>query len=168
MWRLVHDPLPPKVCSVLNPVAIYANNEISLHDVEVYGFDYDYMLAQYSDSLHPGIFSTTHDILIEPYKYPHSIHKYDYNPSFAIHGLHYDIQKTLLMNIDAFHHVQLEMTYRDLQPVPDEVNRTVWGLPAHPTVPDEQFCGKGPSIKQLTVISLLETALITSWATAWS
>ncbi|XP_069874694.1 5'-nucleotidase domain-containing protein 2 isoform X2 [Dipodomys merriami] len=93
MRRLVHDLLPPEVCSLLNPAAIYANNEISLRDVEVYGFDYDYTLAQYADALHPEIFSAARDILIEHYKYPEGIRKYEYNPSFAIRGLHYDIQK---------------------------------------------------------------------------
>lgn len=62
------DLLPPEVCSLLNPAAIYANNEISLSDVEVYGFDYDYTLAQYADALHPEIFSAARDILIEHYK----------------------------------------------------------------------------------------------------
>lgn len=66
--HLLLDLLPPEVCSLLNPAAIYANNEISLHDVEVYGFDYDYTLAQYADSLHPEIFSAARDILIEHYK----------------------------------------------------------------------------------------------------
>lgn len=28
-----------------------------------------------------------------PPQYPEGIRKYDYNPSFAIRGLHYDIQK---------------------------------------------------------------------------
>lgn len=62
------DLLPPEVCSLLNPAAIYANNEISLRDVEVYGFDYDYTLAQYADALHPEIFTAARDILIEHYK----------------------------------------------------------------------------------------------------
>lgn len=62
------DLLPPEVCSLLNPAAIYANNEISLRDVEVYGFDYDYTLAQYADALHPEIFGAARDILIEHYK----------------------------------------------------------------------------------------------------
>lgn len=68
MRLLPLDLLPPEVCSLLNPAAIYANNEISLHDVEVYGFDYDYTLAQYADALHPEIFSAARDILIEHYK----------------------------------------------------------------------------------------------------
>ncbi|KAK1339736.1 hypothetical protein QTO34_018292 [Cnephaeus nilssonii] len=99
--------VPGALKHLLNPAAIYANNEIRLHDVEAYGFNYDYTMTQYADSLHPEVFSAAWDILIEHYKYPEGIRKCDYNPSFAIRGLHYDIQKSLLMKIDPFHYVQL-------------------------------------------------------------
>uniref|UniRef100_A0A8C3X118 5'-nucleotidase domain containing 2 n=1 Tax=Catagonus wagneri TaxID=51154 RepID=A0A8C3X118_9CETA len=162
MRRLVHDLLPPEVCSLLNPAAIYANNEISLRDVEVYGFDYDYTLAQYADTLHPEIFSAARDILIEHYKYPEGIRKYDYDPSFAIRGLHYDIQKSLLMKIDAFHYVQLGTAYRGLQPVPDEEVIDLYGGTQHiPLYQMSGFYGKGPSIKQfMDIFSLPEMALL--------
>ncbi|EHH26653.1 hypothetical protein EGK_16677 [Macaca mulatta] len=147
---------------LLNPAAIYANNEISLRDVEVYGFDYDYTLAQYADALHPEIFSAARDILIEHYKYPEGIRKYDYNPSFAIRGLHYDIQKSLLMKIDAFHYVQLGTAYRGLQPVPDEEVIELYGGTQHiPLYQMSGFYGKGPSIKQfMDIFSLPEMALL--------
>nr|XP_030723256.1 5'-nucleotidase domain-containing protein 2 isoform X1 [Globicephala melas] len=156
------DLLPPEVCSLLNPAAIYANNEISLRDVEVYGFDYDYTLAQYADTLHPEIFTAARDILIEHYKYPEGIRKYDYNPSFAIRGLHYDIQKSLLMKIDAFHYVQLGTAYRGLQPVPDEEVIDLYGGTQHiPLYQMSGFYGKGPSIKQfMDIFSLPEMALL--------
>ncbi|KAL4675574.1 hypothetical protein H8959_009719 [Pygathrix nigripes] len=148
MRRLVHDLLPPEVCSLLNPAAIYANNEISLRDVEVYGFDY-YTLAQYADALHHEIFSAARDILMEHY-------------NFAIRGLHYDIQKSLLMKIDAFHYVQLGTAYRGLQPVPDEEVIELYGGTQHiPLYQMSGFYGKDPSIKQfMDIFSLLEMALL--------
>lgn len=35
-------------------------------------------------------------------------------------GLHYDIEKGLLLKVDSFHQVQLGCVYRGLTPVPDE------------------------------------------------
>lgn len=55
---------PSEICCLLNPEAIYANNEIILPDVEVHGLEYHYVLAQYTDVLHSKIFSATCDVLI--------------------------------------------------------------------------------------------------------
>ncbi|XP_073208547.1 5'-nucleotidase domain-containing protein 2 isoform X2 [Lepidochelys kempii] len=164
MKKLVYDLLPPGVCNLLNPAAIYANNEISLRDVEIYGFDYDYTLAQYSNLLHSMIFNTARDILIEQYKYPEGLKKYDYLPGFAIRGLHYDVQKSLLMKIDAFHYVQLGTAYRGLKPVPDEEVIELYGGTQHiPLYQMSDFYGKGPSIKQfMDIFSLPEMTLLSS------
>uniref|UniRef100_A0A4W5NGS6 5'-nucleotidase domain containing 2 n=1 Tax=Hucho hucho TaxID=62062 RepID=A0A4W5NGS6_9TELE len=98
------DLIPPGVCNLLNPSTIYANNEVDLDEVEIYGFDYDYTLALYSNALDTMIYNTARDFLVKHYK---GISKYDYIPNFAARGLHYDIQKGLLMKIDAFHYIQL-------------------------------------------------------------
>lgn len=37
---------------------------MSLQDIEIYGFDYDYTLAFYSSHLHTLIFNVARDILI--------------------------------------------------------------------------------------------------------
>ncbi|VFV26824.1 Hypothetical predicted protein [Lynx pardinus] len=54
---------PSEICCLLNPEAIYANNEIILPHVEVHGLEYHYVLAQYTDVLHSKIFSATCDTL---------------------------------------------------------------------------------------------------------
>nr|XP_057932079.1 5'-nucleotidase domain-containing protein 3 isoform X2 [Doryrhamphus excisus]XP_057932080.1 5'-nucleotidase domain-containing protein 3 isoform X2 [Doryrhamphus excisus]XP_057932081.1 5'-nucleotidase domain-containing protein 3 isoform X2 [Doryrhamphus excisus] len=93
---------------------------MSLRDIEIYGFDYDYTLAFYSSHLHTLIFNIARDILITKHRYPEGIKNYEYIPDFAVRGLHYDVQKALLMKIDAFHYIQLGTVYRGLHAVPDE------------------------------------------------
>lgn len=116
------DLIPPGACKSLNSSVIYANNEVNLAEVDIYGFDYDYTLAQYSNALNTLIYNTARDFLVEHFKvcltsrikyggslwsfshscfvlfalqYPEEIKKYDYLPNFAVRGLHYDIQKVL-------------------------------------------------------------------------
>lgn len=45
-------------------MTVFANNEVSLDDIEVYGFDYDYTLACYNDALHHLIYKQALDNLI--------------------------------------------------------------------------------------------------------
>ncbi|KAL7884262.1 hypothetical protein AOLI_G00070320 [Acnodon oligacanthus] len=162
MKRLVHDLIPPGVCNLLNSSTIYANNEVSLSEVDIYGFDYDYTLALYSNALDAMIYTTARDFLIEHFKYPQAICKYDYLPNFAARGLHYDIQKGLLMKIDAFHYIQLGTVYRGLNPVPDEeVLRLYDGTHHVPLNQVSGFYGKGPNVKQfMDVFSLPEMTLL--------
>lgn len=62
------DIIPPGVCNQLNPATIYANNEVHLDKVDIYGFDYDYTLALYSNALDAMIYNKARDFLIEHYK----------------------------------------------------------------------------------------------------
>lgn len=60
--------IPPGACNLLNPATIYANNEVNLAEVDIYGFDYDYTLALYSNALNTLIYNTARSFLIEHYK----------------------------------------------------------------------------------------------------
>ena len=53
---------------VVDEKAVFANNELSLRDVCVYGFDYDYTLAHYTEELNNVIYQMSLNRLIDDYK----------------------------------------------------------------------------------------------------
>lgn len=56
--------LPKDVSST----GVFSCNELDLSEVKVYGFDYDYTLACYKQSLHYLLYNLGRDMLIEKYK----------------------------------------------------------------------------------------------------
>ena len=52
----------------MHPQAIFANNEMSLSDIEVIGFDYDYTLASYTPLLHRLLFDLGKGVLVNQLK----------------------------------------------------------------------------------------------------
>ncbi|MGH0134450.1 UNVERIFIED_CONTAM: hypothetical protein FKN15_013538 [Acipenser sinensis] len=137
MKRLVHDLLPPGVCNLLNPSTIYANNEVNLHEVDIYGFDYDYTLALYSNALHSMIYDTARDFLIESFKVG-QFKRGDAEPLFCLS--------------------------LGLKPVPDDEVIELYGGTHH--IPLHQvsgFYGKGPKMKQfMDIFSIPEMTLLAS------
>ncbi|XP_078530976.1 5'-nucleotidase domain-containing protein 3 isoform X1 [Lissotriton helveticus] len=162
--KVTDDLVPSILGNLLNPDAIFSNNEMSLSDIEVYGFDYDYTLAFYSKDLHTLIFNTARDLLIDEHKYPEELRKYEYNPHFAIRGLHYDVHKALLMKIDAFHYIQLGTVYKGLKVVPDEQVIEMYEGSHVPLEQMSDFYGKsseGNTMKQfMDIFSLPEMTLL--------
>ncbi|KAF5904032.1 5'-nucleotidase domain-containing protein 3, partial [Clarias magur] len=148
----------------VNPDTIFANNEMSLQDTEIYGFDYDYTLAFYSSHLHTLIFNVARDILIQQHRYPEGLKNYNYIPDFVVRGLHYDVQKALLMKIDAFHYIQLGTVYRGLHPVPDKEVIAMYEGSHVPLEIMSDFYGKsshGHTMKQfMDIFSLPEMTLL--------
>ncbi|XP_061899054.1 5'-nucleotidase domain-containing protein 3 [Entelurus aequoreus] len=162
--KYTQDVLPSITGTPVNPDTIFANNEMSLRDIEIYGFDYDYTLAFYSSHLHTLIFNIARDILITKHRYPESLRNYEYIPNFAVRGLHYDVQKALLMKIDAFHYIQQGTVYRGLHPVPDEEVIAMYEGCHVPLEIMSDFYGKsshGHSMKQfMDIFSLPEMTLL--------
>ncbi|CAL8261302.1 unnamed protein product [Merluccius merluccius] len=171
LWAVYNDTrkktedLIPEICkNAVNPDTIFANNEMSLGDIEIYGFDYDYTLAFYSSQLHTLIFNIARDLLIAEHRYPEGLREYEYVPNFAVRGLHYDVQKALLMKIDAFHYIQLGTVYRGLHPVPDEEVIAMYDGCHVPLENMSDFYGKsshGYTLKQfMDIFSLPEMTLL--------
>ncbi|KAF7994386.1 hypothetical protein HCN44_003858 [Aphidius gifuensis] len=104
----------------VNSKGVFACNELDLKEVQVYGFDYDYTLACYKPSLDYLLYNLGRDMLIKKYKYPEGIAELEYRDDFAVRGLHYDIEKGLLLKLDSFLQIQLGTVYRGLHPVPNE------------------------------------------------
>nr|XP_020441182.1 5'-nucleotidase domain-containing protein 3 [Monopterus albus] len=162
--RQTEDLIQVITANAVNPDTIFANNEMSLRDIEIYGFDYDYTLAFYSSHLHTLIFNIARDILIADHRYPEGLRTYEYIPNFAVRGLHYDVQKALLMKIDAFHYIQLGTVYRGLHPVPDEEVIAMYEGCHVPLENMSDFYGKsshGHNMKQfMDIFSLPEMTLL--------
>ncbi|XP_012943195.1 5'-nucleotidase domain-containing protein 3 [Aplysia californica] len=143
-----------------NPEAIFANNELSLSQVEVYGFDYDYTLATYTPDLHKLIFSLGKEALVNRLKYPGEILQLEYDSDFAVRGLHYDVRKGLLMKIDQFHNIQLGTVYRGLSPVADEEVKALYEGTHIPVENMNTFYGSGRMHQMVDLFALPEVTLI--------
>ncbi|KAI9274461.1 5' nucleotidase family-domain-containing protein [Phascolomyces articulosus] len=110
---------------VTRPDEVFINNELNLKYIDVYGFDYDYTLANYTDNLSRTIYSILRDLLVELLRYPKEIKDLEFDPTFAIRGLHYDINKGWLMKIDSYANIQLNTVHTGRERVsdPEEVIR---------------------------------------------
>ena len=51
-----------------DPCAVYANNELNLDEIDIYGFDYDYTLMNYKRALHLLIYKLGVSKLIDEHK----------------------------------------------------------------------------------------------------
>ncbi len=94
----------------------------------MYGFDYDYTLAYYNDSLYNLIFDLARDALILNHKYPEGLRQCKYLPQFPIRGLHMDKRRGWLMKVDSYHNIQLGTVFNGMYAVSnDEVIRSYGG-----------------------------------------
>jgi hypothetical protein len=74
--------LPLEIEPIANKFGVFANNEICLSDIKVYGFDYDYTLASYKDDLHHVLYDLGKEALIEKYKVTISTIENKYSKKF--------------------------------------------------------------------------------------
>ncbi|EGC28492.1 hypothetical protein DICPUDRAFT_160087 [Dictyostelium purpureum] len=89
----------------LDPQDVFVNGELKLAEVDVFGFDYDYTLANYSDQVQHLIYDLATSYLVDEQNYPAELKNLKYD-SFAIRGLHFDMNHGLLMKLDFLNNIQ--------------------------------------------------------------
>lgn len=149
-------PAPPS----MNPKAVYCNNELHMSEIEACGFDYDYTLAIYKKPVNTMIYELALRLLIENFKYPAAIFEMDYDPTFAIRGLHYDVARGLILKLDAFSHIQLGTVYRGKYQLSNEEIIEKYGGIYVPLRPVEEERGFGSMRQLMDFFSLPELGLL--------
>lgn len=99
--------------SSINPYdSVYVNNYVNLQQVQVVGFDLDYTLATYSDSLQELIYKLAMDILVSSFGFPSCLKDVPHASSYAIRGLSVDMQHGLLCKLSHLQRVAVNATYK--------------------------------------------------------
>jgi len=128
---------------LVNPEDVFANNQMNLNDIHVYGFDYDYTLAHYK----PGkvehfIYKEALHTLVDQLRYPKGLLDLEYDENFVIRGLHYDIENELLMKLDSYsivnkvgvYHGRQLLTQKKIDRFYRSRNIPVWKLEQSPNL----------------------------------
>ncbi|KYQ91223.1 5'-nucleotidase [Tieghemostelium lacteum] len=111
----------------LDPQDVFINSELRLGEIEVYGFDYDYTLANYSDQVQHVIYELAVAYLVDELKYPAQVKEMKFDPNFAIRGLHYDINNGFLMKLDYLNNIQAGSIYHGRNQLTKEQVTQVYG-----------------------------------------
>nr|XP_029118690.1 5'-nucleotidase domain-containing protein DDB_G0275467 isoform X2 [Elaeis guineensis] len=101
-------PVAIKEMPKMNPKGIYVNKNLRLDNIQVYGFDYDYTLAHYSENLQSLVYDLAKKHLVNELKYPESCLQFEYDPTFPIRGLYYDRLKGCLLKLDFFGSIETD------------------------------------------------------------
>uniref|UniRef100_A0A914XWH5 5'-nucleotidase domain-containing protein 3 n=1 Tax=Panagrolaimus superbus TaxID=310955 RepID=A0A914XWH5_9BILA len=133
-----HEPYTHRV----NPRGVFTNYELNLRNVGVYGFDYDYTLAIYTKNLNNLVYTCAMNRMVKDLKYPKALLEITSDLSFAIRGLHYDIEHCVLLKVDAYNQIQRGTVYRGKRKLSDEEVKDIYG---DFSVPDN----KGKNLPQL-------------------
>ena len=84
---------------------VFANRNLRMSAIEMIGFDMDYTLAVYFQSVETLQIRLTVDRLISERQYPPEIASLEYDPNFAIRGLTIDKRYGHLLKMDSHRHI---------------------------------------------------------------
>ena len=113
MCNILFLSLDTKLPADVNKFGIFANDELNLEDIEVYGYDYDYTLAAYKKTtVEQMIYNLAKKSLVHEFQYPDEILHCQYCPQSTIRGLHYDVYKGLLLKLNSMLQIQHDAVFR--------------------------------------------------------
>ncbi|OAD07178.1 hypothetical protein MUCCIDRAFT_107779 [Mucor lusitanicus CBS 277.49] len=93
-----------------SPNQVFINNELNLSNIK-------YTLANYTENLSLTIYNSLRDIIVDVMRYPKHIKDFQFDPNFAIRGLHYDFNNGWLMKIDNMANIQLNTVHVGREPI---------------------------------------------------
>lgn len=96
---------------------VFVNNQIDLSKISIFGFDYDYTLAEYKEPTQKFIFDIARNRLVNKYGFPKNILKLEFNPDFIIRGLFYDPKRCVMMKLDSYSVIDDKAAFRGLTPL---------------------------------------------------
>jgi len=83
----------------------------------VFGFDYDYTLAEYTPSTLNFIFEKAKYYLVEKHGYPPEVLGIPYDPDFIIRGLFFDPKRGVMMKLDGYSVIDANAVFKGLERV---------------------------------------------------
>ena len=99
---------------------VYANAEVNLDKIDVFGFDYDYTLATYTSEVQHLIYEIAKGYLLERLRYPSALEESVYDPNFCIRGLVFDRRNGTLLKLSHRQIVTPGAVFRGRQRLMDE------------------------------------------------
>jgi len=91
---------------------IFANSEVHLDKISVFGFDFDYTLASYRNTLQTFIYEEARNHLVDKLGYPSALKHVFYDKSFPIRGLSFDLDTGLLYKLGPNFRVDFSTVFR--------------------------------------------------------
>jgi HAD superfamily 5'-nucleotidase-like hydrolase len=98
---------------------IFVNNAVDLSSTKVFGFDYDYTLAEYRPATMNFIFNKAKEFLVEKYGFPSEIRDLPYDTDFIIRGLFYDPKRSVMMKLDSYSVIDANAVFKGLERIPE-------------------------------------------------
>lgn len=115
------EPIPVTINQSTNHDELFALNDTPLQHINYFGFDFDFTLAHWRDSVGHLIYESSKQNLINQCGYPRAqIGSMTYDATFPIRGLHFDSNTGFLLKLDQFGKINIDTVHLGRSKVPTE------------------------------------------------